>query len=63
MKIFRGQIKLMKPERKQHECEIIMQISEEVGSGVEEKHAEYVKSMPASSNNSEAPKIATYQHV
>lgn len=39
-----------------------MQISEEVGSGVEEKHAEYVKSMPASSNNSEAPKIATYQH-
>lgn len=39
-----------------------MQVSEEVGSGVEEKRAEYVKSMPASSNNSEAPKIATYQH-
>lgn len=38
-----------------------MQISEEVGSGVEEKDAECVDSMPASSNTSEAPKIATHE--
>lgn len=40
-----------------------MQISEELGSGVEEKDAECVDSMPASSNTSEAPKIATHKQI
>lgn len=51
----------MKPERKQ--CEIIMQISEGVGRGVEEKDAECAESMPAPSNNSEAPQTATNQQI
>lgn len=40
-----------------------MQIPEKVGSGVEEKDAECAESMPASCNNSEAPKTATNQQI
>lgn len=40
-----------------------MQISEEIGSGVEEKDVECVKSMSASSNNSEAPQTGTNQQI